>query len=463
METMSIREIADALNGKLINYKEDIMIKGISTDSRKIKKDDLFIPIKGLNFDGHDFIQNAIDSGACAVLSQYNIEPCNFTYILVEDTQSALIKLAQYYKKKFEIPSIAVTGSSGKTTTKEMIASVLSEKFDVLKNEGNLNNNIGLPISVFRLEKHHDICVFEMGMNKPGEIETLASIVKPDIAVITNIGTAHIGYFGSRENILKAKKEVFTFFTKNNIAVLNGDDDMLSTITDTDFKIIRYGLKEYNHLRAKDIKQREDMGMEFTVNIDGREENFFIPLLGVHNVYNALSAIAVGLTMNMEIESIRRGLQNFVPAKMRMEIYDTKDNIKIINDSYNANPDSAIAAIEVLKSMPSSGRKVLIIGDMLELGDYTVEGHRKVGEKVAESNIEVLITIGEKAKEVINGALSKGMNKEQIYSFKDNEDAISKISSILATNDVVLIKGSRMMKLEEIVDYLIEGRYTKDE
>lgn len=216
-------------------------------------------------------------------------------------------------------------------------------------------------------------------------------------------------------------------------------------------------------MRAKDIKQREDMGMEFTVNIDGREENFFIPLLGVHNVYNALSAIAVGLTMNMEIESIRRGLQNFVPAKMRMEIYDTKDNIKIINDSYNANPDSAIAAIEVLKSMPSSGRKVLIIGDMLELGDYTVEGHRKVGEKVAESNIEVLITIGEKAKEVINGALSKGMNKEQIYSFKDNEDAISKISSILAPNDVVLVKGSRMMKLEEVVDYLTEGRYTKDE
>lgn len=463
MEPMNILEIANALDGKLVNYKDNIVIKGISTDSRKIKKGDLFIPIKGLNFDGHDFIGKAIDLGASASLSQYDLNTSDFTYIIVEDTQIALMRLAQYYRSKFSIPAVAVTGSSGKTTTKEMIASVLGESFNVLKNQGNLNNTIGLPITVFGLERHHDICVFEMGMNHSGEIESLAAIVKPDIAVITNVGTAHIEFLGSRENILKAKKEIFKFFTHDNKAILNGDDDMLSTISSSMFQIIRYGINEKNDLYVQNIKQRGDEGMEFSLLLNDNMENFFVPLIGIHNVYNALCAIAVGLTMNMEVERIKRGLAKFVPGKMRMEIFDTEDGIRVINDSYNANPDSTSAAIEVLKDMPCKGRRILILGDMLELGDYSEAGHRKVGEKAAESKIDIIISIGEKAKDISKGALDKGMREEQIYHFMDNKTAISKLPSILLPGDTVLIKGSRIMKLEELADSLRERSFTKDE
>ncbi len=463
MEPMNILEIANALDGKLVNYKDNIVIKGISTDSRKIKKGDLFIPIKGLNFDGHDFIGKAIDLGASASLSQYDLNTSDFTYIIVEDTQIALMRLAQYYRSKFSIPAVAVTGSSGKTTTKEMIASVLGESFNVLKNQGNLNNTIGLPITVFGLERHHDICVFEMGMNHSGEIESLAAIVKPDIAVITNVGTAHIEFLGSRENILKAKKEIFKFFTHDNKAILNGDDDMLSTISSSRFQIIRYGINEKNDLYVQNIKQRGDEGMEFSLLLNDNKENFFVPLIGIHNVYNALCAIAVGLAMNMEVERIKRGLAKFVPGKMRMEIFDTEDGIRVINDSYNANPDSTSAAIEVLKDMPCKGRRILILGDMLELGDYSEAGHRKVGEKAAESKIDIIISIGEKAKDISKGALDKGMREEQIYHFMDNKTAISKLPSILLPGDTVLIKGSRIMKLEELADSLRERSFTKDE
>jgi UDP-N-acetylmuramoyl-tripeptide--D-alanyl-D-alanine ligase len=463
VEPMNILEIANALDGKLVNYKDNIVIKGISTDSRKIKKGDLFIPIKGLNFDGHDFIGKAIDLGASASLSQYDLNTSDFTYIIVEDTQIALMRLAQYYRSKFSIPAVAVTGSSGKTTTKEMIASVLGESFNVLKNQGNLNNTIGLPITVFGLERHHDICVFEMGMNHSGEIESLAAIVKPDIAVITNVGTAHIEFLGSRENILKAKKEIFKFFTHDNKAILNGDDDMLYTISSSRFQIIRYGINEKNDLYVQNIKQRGDEGMEFSLLLNDNMENFFVPLIGIHNVYNALCAIAVGLAMNMEVERIKRGLAKFVPGKMRMEIFDTEDGIRVINDSYNANPDSTSAAIEVLKDMPCKGRRILILGDMLELGDYSEAGHRKVGEKAAESKIDIIISIGEKAKDISKGALDKGMREEQIYHFMDNKTAISKLPSILLPGDTVLIKGSRIMKLEELADSLRERSFTKDE
>lgn len=463
MEPMNIAEIAEALNGKLMNCKESFMVNGINTDSRKVKSGELFIPIKGPNFDGHDFIYKAMDAGACAAISHNYLNAANFPYILVEDTQAALMRLASYYRSKFNIPAVAVTGSSGKTTTKEMIASVLGESFQVLKNEGNLNNTIGLPMTVFRMEKHHTICVFEMGMNKPGEIESLASIVKPDVGIITNVGTAHIEFLGSRENILKAKKEIFTYFTVNNTAIINGDDDMLASIHDLPCKIIKYGINNENDLSAKDVKQRGDEGMEFTLNINGNAEPFFVPLIGVHNVYNALCSIAVGLTMKMEIEKIKKGLARFIPGKMRMEIFSSKNGIRVINDSYNANPDSVSAAIEVLRNMSCRGRRVLILADMMELGEYSEIGHRKVGEKAVQSKVDILITIGEKVKDIRQGALDNDMKEENIYCFSSNNDAISNLRKILMPYDTVLIKGSRIMKLEEIADSLRERGFTKDE
>ena len=460
---ISLEFVCRSINGRIIKGNDKHIITSVTTDSRRVEEGSLFIALVGENFDGHDYINKAIDAGASAVLSQYILDSADFTYILVEDTQAALLKLAAYYRSKFHIPAVAITGSSGKTTTKEMVAAVLGENFEVLKNEGNLNNTIGLPITVFCMEKRHTICVFEMGMDKLGEIKALASVVKPDIAVITNVGTAHIEFLGTRENILKAKKEIFSFFTGDDKAIINGDDDMLATVSDLPCKIIRYGTNEENDLYAFNINQRSDEGMEFTLIINDNQEQFFVPLIGMHNVYNALCAISVGLAMNMKIEKIRKGLAKFVSGKMRMEVFLTKDGIKVINDSYNANPDSTVAAIEVLKNMNCKGRRVLILADMLELGEYSERGHRRVGEKATHSKIDILITIGENAKYISQGALDSGMKEEQIYRLGDNKTAYYKLKSILIPTDTVLIKGSRAMKLEEIADSLRERSFTKDE
>lgn len=377
MEVMNVGEIVFAAKGEAVNCNECLFVKGVSTDSRKIKMGDLFIPIAGPSFDGHDFIDNAMVAGAALVFSEKDLHKEKIPYIKVKSTKDALIDLASYYRSRFNIPAVAITGSSGKTTTKEMIAAVLSQSFNVLKNEGNYNNTIGLPLTIFKLNKNHEICVLEMGMNNFGEIKSLSSIVKPSIAVITNIGTAHIEYLGCRENILKAKMEVFSFFTSKDIAILNGDDDMLTNIKDSSFNIIKTGLNNENHIYASDLLQIEDKGMEFSVHIGENIQRFYVPIVGVHNVYNALCAIAVGLSMGVSIDKIKQGLSNFVNASMRMETITLYNGIKIINDAYNANPESMAAAIKVLRSIKCKSRKVLVLGDMLELGAHCEDEHYK--------------------------------------------------------------------------------------
>lgn len=458
MEPINISEIAFAVKGERFNCAEDFLIKGVTTDSRKIKSGDLFIPISGENFDGHDFIYSALAAGAVLALSEKNMDRDNTPYIKVKSTKDALMDLAAYYRSKFNVPAVTITGSSGKTTTKEMIAAVLGESFHVLKNEGNYNNTIGLPLTVFNLNKSHEICVLEMGMNSFGEIEKLASIVKPDIAVITNIGTAHIEYLGSRENILKAKTEMIEFFTSKNTLILNGDDDMLVNIKDKNFNIIKIGLKNKNQINAFDIIQIEDKGMEFSVHIENGVGRFYIPLIGAHNVYNALCAIAVGLCMGMSMEKIKQGLSNFISPSMRMETYELENGIKVINDAYNANPQSMAAAMEVLINLHCKGRRVLVLGDMLELGIHSEDEHYKIGCLTVKKGIDILITVGKKAESIARGALENGMLKNNVFHFENNLHAISEIWSILLPMDSILIKGSRVMKMEEIAHFLQERR-----
>lgn len=458
MESINISEVAFAVKGERFNCAEDFFIEGVTTDSRKIKSGDLFIPISGENFDGHDFIYSALAAGAVLVLSEKDMDKENIPYIKVKSTKDALMDLAAYYRSKFSIPAVAITGSSGKTTTKEMIAAVLDESFRVLKNEGNYNNTIGLPLTVFNLKKSHDICVLEMGMNSFGEIEKLASIVKPDIAVITNIGTAHIEYLGSRENILKAKTEILEYFTSKNTLILNGDDDMLVNIKDKNFNIIKIGLKNENNINAFDIMQIEDKGMEFSVHIGNDVESFYIPLIGAHNVYNGLCAIAVGLCMGMSMEKIKHGLSNFISPRMRMETYELENGIKVINDAYNANPQSMAAAMEVLINLHCKGRRVLVLGDMLELGVHSEDEHYKIGCLAVKKGIDILIAVGKKAEAIARGALENGMLKSNVFHFEDNLHAISEIWNILLPMDSVLIKGSRVMKMEEIAHFLQERR-----
>lgn len=455
MEVMKAGEIAAALQGRLKHSSVEPDITGVSIDSRSIKPGDMFIALRGENFDGHDFIASAVEKGAGLVITEKEPEQ-EVPYILVGDSLKALQDIAGYYRRKFNIPFVAITGSSGKTTTKDMVASVLSQKYEVLKTEGNLNNAIGLPLMLLRLERRHQIAVLEMGMNSPGEIELLSNIVRQDISVISNVGIAHIEKLGSRENILKAKLEIFTYFGEGNIAVINGDNDMLAGLQSDRYKIVRYGLEPENDIQAIHINEKGESGIDFTVAMDGSSEVFNVPLPGIHNVYNALSAITVARLFDLEAESIRRGLTGFKPSKNRMEIITTADGLKIINDVYNANPESMRAAINVLKGYKAEGRRAFIAGDMLELGGISDKEHYEIGAYAASNGIDIIASIGNHSGDIVKGAEALGVDRKNLYAFPDKETAAPQLKQMLRPGDVLLVKGSRAMKLEYIVDYLRE-------
>jgi UDP-N-acetylmuramoyl-tripeptide--D-alanyl-D-alanine ligase len=459
MEILGIDETIHACGGTPFYCSKIKYISGISTDTRKLEPGDLFVALKGVRFDGHEFASKAIALGATAVLSQVQLMD-EVPYILVEDTLKALHDIAKHYRNKFHIPFASVTGSSGKTTTKDMVSSVLAEKYCVLKTEGNFNNAIGLPLTVFKLEKKHEIAVLEMGMNSLGEIEILADILRPDTGIITNVGTAHIENLGSRENILRAKTEMFTYFGPKNTAVINGDNDMLRTLIAKPYEIITYGLEPHNSCRAIDIAEKGEEGTDFTVLYQGKKESYGLSLPGIHNVYNALSAICVGKLYGLSRDEIHQGLMSFTPSKMRMEIFQGKYGAKVINDAYNANPDSMRAAVNVLAAMPCTGRRVCILGDMFELGDFAREEHYKVGSFAAQKNMDVVAVVGKQAKEIINGANLAGRNM-LLYCFDSNEEVIKNLGSMIKRDDLILIKGSRGMHMETIVESLREGRSHK--
>ncbi len=456
MEVLSISEVIKASQGRLMNPQGEIGISGVSIDSRSTKPGDMFIALKGENLDGHDFIEAAIEKGAVLVISQKELSSCSTPYILVEDTLKALHGIAQYYRNKFTIPFVAVTGSSGKTTTKDMIASVLSQRFSVLKTEGNYNNAIGLPLTLFNLGHEHQAAVLEMGMNSLGEIKVLSDLVRQDIGVISNVGTAHIEMLGSRENILKAKLEIFSYFDEGSTAVINGDNDMLAGIGPAYYRIIRYGINAGNDILAYEIEEKGEAGIDFTVDIEGVPSRFTVMLPGIHNVYNALSAIAVARLFGMGAEDIRKGLLSFKPSKLRMDIIQLGNGVKIINDAYNANPESMKAAIDVLQSLKSGGRSICITGDMLELGDFSEEEHYAVGAYAAAMGVDIIAAAGRFSETVKRGAEASGMTRGNAYAFPTKEEAASSLGEMVRPGDVVLIKGSRIMKMEYIVDFLRE-------
>lgn len=457
MESMTIEEIKVAVKGEISGLDKTISIRGISIDSRKVSKGDLYIPIIGEKFDGHDFIDEAMEKGAIAYLTE------NLDYgrkggrqILVANTLEALHDLAIYYRRKFNIPFIAVTGSSGKTTTKDMIASVLSEKYNVLKTQGNFNNEIGLPLTLFQLEDHHEMAIIEMGMNNPGEIRKLVNMVFPDIAIITNIGLTHIENLGSRENIFKAKKEILETLEENQLALLNGDDNYLSRVKGDRFKLAFLGINgEGLDIKAESIVS-SDEGLKFVIREDNKDfEEFQLNLPGVHNIYNSLFAIFLGRFYGLSHREIQSGLSGFKPSQMRMDIFEN-NKIKVINDSYNANPDSMRAALEVLKNSGSENRRVAILGDMLELGKWTESAHFDIGKILGELKIDALITIGEYGKFYLEGARENGLPAKNGKTFKSNKEANMYLDSFLRDGDIILVKGSRGLKMEEIAGFLKE-------
>lgn len=424
----------------------------VCTDTRKITQGSLFIAIKGENFDGHDFAQKAIESGAQAVICE---KDCGLgdRQILVESTRLALLDLAGYYRSLFKIPVIGITGSVGKTTTKEMTHAVMSSKYNTLKNEGNLNNEIGVPLTLFRLDKTHEAAVIEMGMSGFDEISRMTKAVRPDAAIISNIGVSHIEHLGSREGILRAKLEILHGMKPDAPVVLNADDDMLITVRPGAHPVTYYGIENEKSLfKAFEITSKENE-TELAVGFNGGSGRVSLPFPGRHNVYNALAAVAAGSLFGIEPLDGFEALKSYVPAGMRQRI-NKKFGMTFIEDCYNASPDSQAAALAVLGSM-NAKRKIAVIGDMLELGAVSESAHYEVGKKAAENGIDAVFTYGERSLQTAKGA--EDGNIGCVKSFLDKEELSKELIGCLKEGDVVLFKASRGMKLEEVIFAVYEA------
>ena len=474
MENCKIGELIKAVSGKIIQGDQGCLIKGISTDSRILIPGDLFFAIIGPNFDGHDFIIEAfkkgaigavVCKGASALLQNEQIDK-NKIIIEVKDTLSALQDWSKHYKDKFNTFNICVTGSNGKTTTKEIIAHILSQKFPLLKSSGNYNNEIGIPLTLLQLNKSHKLLVTEMGMRGLGEIKTLTNFITPDLAVLTNIGEAHIGLLGSKDNIFKAKSELLQSLDKDGIAVINRDDlyflKALEIVKDK--KIYTFGIENRSDIMARNIRIVSDKGTKFTLVVQNNiSKEIYFPLLGRHNIHNALAAAAAAFALGIELDLIERCLSSFKPLDLHMQLSNFYRGIKILNDSYNASPLSVKSALETLAEVAQNNRKVAILGDMLELGEKTDFYHREIGKEVAKLPIDILITLGSGGKIIAQSSKKEGMAEVRVFSFEKNEkiNLAKKLLSLTKPGDFILLKGSREMKMEEIVEFL-QKEYQKN-
>lgn len=451
---LTISDILEATGGELICGAADKEITAINTDTRVIKEGMLFVALIGDSFDGNDYVEQAVKAGAAGCVVSRRME-ADTSLILVDDTTKALGKIAKYHKEKFSVPFVGVTGSVGKTTTKDMISCALSSKFNVLKTQKNFNNHIGLPLTLLRLNQQHEVGVVEMGMSGFGEIDYLAGLVNPDVAVYTNIGLSHVEKLGSRENILKAKLEMLSHLSDDGLVVLCADDDMLVTLKGSlKHKHIYYGIENKEaDITAENILS-DGSSTEFDIVDGDNRYHAMIPVLGDHNVKNALAAFAVAKHFGAEPTGIIDSLKEFVPGQMRQNILHSC-GITVINDCYNASPSSAEAGLKILNQLQGR-RKVAVLGDMLEMGELSGYAHRLVGKYVVDFGVDFLITIGEKSGDIVSGAVSCGFDKNNARSFGGNKEAIEFLDSFIEKGDIVLVKASRSMKLEEISEHLLD-------
>ena len=455
---MKVEDIVKATNGKLLVGKLQENCENFCTDTRKIQKGDVYVGLKGEKFNGNEYYKDALEKGAkVAVISgikiseedlkQYNDK----TIIEVEDSLEAFGDIARYKRELYNIPVIQITGSVGKTSTRDIIANVVRTQYKTLQTEENQNNAIGLPTTLLKL-KNHEAVVVESGMNHLGEIRYLGKIAKPTVAVITNIGTAHIGFLGSRENILKAKLEILENLKPDGYIVINNDNDMLNKWAkeDTKYKKYTFGIDEKSDVMAYNIKVNENYST-YNVKINNKEYLVKVPVSGIHFVYNSLCAIAVGNLLNIAPENIIKGIETFTLTKNRMEIDKIKDGVTVINDAYNASYDSMKAAIEYLQGLPGE-RKIAVLGDMFELGKFSEEIHRKVGIEVFTHKIDMLVTVGKESKYIAEEVKYLGMSKDNVASFDTTEEAIDYLNKTLRKNDVVLLKAANGMHFSKIFD-----------
>ncbi len=447
---LTIEEIVEAVDGKCLNKCDERYIQEVTTDSRSIVENGLFIPLKGERFDGHHFISQVHAHGVVATLTmKQEIIDERLCTIYVEDTAKALLDLSHYYRMKFTLPVVGITGSVGKTSTKEMVTAVLSGKWLTHKTEGNFNNEIGMPLTLLKLESCHEVAVIEMGMNHFGEIHRLSTTARPNVAIITNIGTSHIENLGSREGILKAKLEVLDGLQTGGLLIINGDNDLLKQLHDLPYKMVSYGLSKENDYWAHSIKNDGEYTLAYVVT-PKEEYPIRIKALGEHMVYNTLAAIAVAEHLGLTLEEIERGLSYYEPTKMRMQLATYENGITVIDDTYNASVDSMKAALKVLKDYKTQGRKIAVLGDMLELGDFAPVLHEEVGAFAASLELDGIYAVGALAKHIEVGCQKKGYSN--VYHYDTKASFVEEMGKQLVGGDTILFKASRGMHFEEMLE-----------
>ena len=434
----------------------EIVINGVTIDSRKIQQGNLFIPFKGDKTDGHQYVEAAIQNGAAASFWQKDVPnpPQHLPLIYVSDPMTSIQSLAKSYRNELDLKVVGITGSNGKTSTKDITTNLLSLKYKVQKTEGNYNNHLGLPLTVLSLEEDTDIAVLEMGMSGRGEIDFLTKLAEPDVVVITNIGESHLQDLGSREGIAEAKLEILNGLKKHGRIVYFGDEPLLSakipSIKKQGAESCSFGLEDINGLYPFEIEE-SSTGSKFKINRSDNEFN--LPILGKHNILNALAAMLVADYFDISYEKMNEGFQNLKLTNMRMELLEGQDGLKIINDAYNASPTSMRAAINVLQSLPGFKHKVLVLGDMLELGPDEAMFHYGIGETIDAAAIDYVFTFGELGRHIAEGA-KKVFGDDRVQSFLDKNELINALKKVVDGDTAVLVKASRGMRLEEVVKAL---------
>jgi UDP-N-acetylmuramoyl-tripeptide--D-alanyl-D-alanine ligase len=455
----------EATRGVLVGRQDRRRFSGICTDSRSLRADELFLALKGDRFDGHDFISRVIDAGATGVVAARDRweamggSPLPVPVIVVEDTLTALGDLAARWRKLHPLPLVAITGSNGKTTTKEMVAAIMARHCPVLKNEGNLNNLVGLPLTLLQLTRAHEAAVVEMGMNHPGEIARLTKIAAPDVGLITNIHPAHLEGLGSIEGIQAAKGELFAGLARGATIVVNRDDPRVVQLA-TSFPGRQVGFSTLDptaHVTVVKIVGMDHESTRFILRLGGETREIRIHVAGRHHLANAVAAAAVAWALNIASVDIAAGLASFRPFDKRMEILALADRGYLINDTYNANPGSMTAALQTLRALKAGGRALAVLGDMLELGERSPELHREVGRVAAREGVDYLLAMGKQAHHLLGGAAEGGMPSERLIQGNDHGELAHKVRALMTPGAWVLVKGSRGMRMERVVEALLQA------
>ena len=460
------QDCLNALEGQLLQGDLACPFRGVSINSRTVERGELFVCIKGDRFDGHDFLADVIEKKVGGIIisdpAKLPSKPVRSEeepfVIHVQDTLKALQDLASFQRKRFPLQVVAITGTNGKSTTKEMIASILETKFKTLKTQGNLNNHIGVPLTLLKREPSHEMGVLELGMSAAGEIKRLAEIAQPDIGVITNISEGHLVQLKSLKDIQSAKGELFDALTEESTAIVNADDPLvLELARSLRAKTVTFGIDQPADVRASEIENKDNLGFQFKVSLFDKTLSVRLPYLGYCNIYNALAALATGYSLGIKEDAMTRGLENYQRMSQRNEQIQHKE-IDLINDSYNANPRSMTEALKTLDSFKTQGRRIFVIGDMLELGDRSITAHQKLGEEIAASKTNILIALGKLASLSAKSAQALAGEKIQILELASHQEAAEFLTQEAVSGDCVMFKGSRGAAMEKVLQIFMESK-----